>query len=280
MGVGVRDTAGRRSAIQRRLLREGTVTVEALSRDLGVSEATVRRDLTVLSEEGSIRRTHGGAVVEAPRGADQAFALREQLDAEAKRAIARHALALVDPDGTLFMNDGSTVLALARELVAERVAVTVVTPGVNIATYLSENRATTAYLLGGRVRHRTLGTSGGFAEEMLAGFNADVAFLSADGVSVREGLMFSYDADARLARSMSERATRTIVLATARKLDQRDRITALPAPAIDVLITDCTDRERLAGFSNAGIDVVSCEDDERARGQVDRSARTGGAGGS
>ena len=258
MGSGVRNTAGRRLDIQRRLLLEGTVSVEALSRDLGVSEATVRRDLTILSEEGSIRRTHGGAVVAAPRGADQAFALREQLDAEAKRAIARSALSLVDPDQTLFMNDGSTVLALARELVAERVAVTVVTPGVNVATYLSENPAVTAYLLGGRVRHRTLGTSGGFAEEMLAMFNADVAFIAVEGFSVRDGLTYSYESDARLARSMSERATRTVVLATARKLEQRDRITALPAAAVDVLITDCADRGRLASLSDAGLDVVSC----------------------
>ena len=228
MGSGVRNTAGRRLEIQRRLLVEGAVTVEALSRDLGVSEATVRRDLTILSEEGSVRRTHGGAVIEAPRGADQAFALRERLDPDAKRLIARSALSLVDPDQTLFMNDGSTVLALARELVAERVALTIVTPGVNIATYLSENPAVTAYLLGGRVRHRTLGTSGGFAEEMLATFNADIAFIAAEGFSVRDGLSFSYESDARIARLMSQRATRTVVLATSRKLDQRDRIVACP----------------------------------------------------
>lgn len=258
MRSGVRNTAGRRLAIQRRLLLEGSVTVEALSRDLGVSEATIRRDLTILSEEGSVRRTHGGAVIEAPRGADQAFALREQLDADAKRLIARSALALVDPDQTLFMNDGSTVLALARELVAERIALTVVTPGVNIATYLSENPSVTAYLLGGRVRHRTLGTSGGFAEEMLATFNADIAFIAAEGFSVRDGLTFSYESDARLARLMSERATRSVVLATSRKLNQRDRIVALPAVAVDVLITDCSDRERLAGFSSSGIEVISC----------------------
>ena len=274
MGDKTRNTAGRRSAIQRRLLLEGTVTVEALSRDLAVSEATVRRDLTVLSEEGTIRRTHGGAVAEARRGADQAFAVREQLDAGEKRKIARRALAFVDADQTLFMNDGSTVLALARELAAHRVVATVVTPGVNLATYLSENPAMAVYLLGGRVRHRTLGTSGGFAEEMLASINADVAFIAAEGVSIREGLTFSYESDARLARLMSERAARTIVLATARKLDQRDRFTALAAPAIDVLITDSPDREKLARFSDVGVEVVACNEEEGSQIDVDESPRT------
>ena len=274
MGDKTRNTAGRRSAIQRRLLLEGTVTVEALSRDLAVSEATVRRDLTVLSEEGTIRRTHGGAVAEARRGAEQAFAVREQLDAGEKRKIARRALAFVDADQTLFMNDGSTVLALARELVSHRVVATVVTPGVNIATYLSENPAMAVYLLGGRVRHRTLGTSGGFAEEMLASINADVAFIAAEGVSIREGLTFSYEPDARLARLMSERAARTIVLATARKLDQRDRFTALAAPAIDVLITDSPDCEKLARFSDVGVEIVACNEEEGSQVDVDESPRT------
>lgn len=251
-----RNRAARRLAIQRQLLLDGTVTVEALSRELAVSVATIRRDLTLMEEEGSIRRTHGGAVIQAPRGADQAFALREQLDANAKGAIARTALGLIEADQTLFMNDGSTILALARELVAARIPLTVVTPGVNIATCLSESPEITAYLLGGRVRHRTLGTSGGFAEHMLKAINADIAFIAAEGVSAREGLTYSYETDAGLACLMHDQATTTVVLATARKLGQRDRITALPAANIDVLVTDCDDPDRIAPLADAGIDVL------------------------
>jgi DeoR/GlpR family transcriptional regulator of sugar metabolism len=194
-------------------------------------------------------------VIAAPRGADQAFAVREQVDAAAKRAIARAALGLIEPDQTVLMNDGSTVLALARELVAARMPLTVATPGVNIATCLSESPEITAYLVGGRVRHLTLGTSGSFAEAMLRSFNADVAVIAAEGLSVREGLTFSYEADASLAGLMHDRAATTVVLATARKLGQRDRITALPAADIDVLVTDCRDEAVLAPVREAGVAV-------------------------
>ncbi len=251
-----RNPAARRSAIQRQLLLNGTVSVETLARELGASVATIRRDLTQLEQEGSVRRTHGGAVIKAPRGADQAFALREELDADAKRAIARVALDLVESDQTLLLNDGSTVLALARELVVARMSLTVATPGVNIAICLSESPEITAYLLGGRVRHRTLGTSGGFAEQMLKAINADVAFIAAEGFSVREGLTYSYESDARLARLMDEQATITVVLATARKLGQRDRITAISATDVDILITDCDDSGVLAPFIDIGVDVM------------------------
>lgn len=260
MTAKIRNPAARRAAIQRQLLFDGTVTVESLARALDVSVATIRRDLTQMEADGAARRTHGGAVIKAPRGADQAFALREDLDAEAKRAIARRAVDLVEPDQTILMNDGSTVLALARELVLARLPLTVATPGVNIATALSESPEITAYLLGGRVRHRTLGTSGAFAEQMLKAINADLAFIAADGFSVREGLTYAYESDAELARLMGAQATTTVVLATARKLGQRDRMTAMPAADAQAMITDCDDEGRLAPFLELGIAIMRPRD--------------------
>ncbi|MEM7171948.1 MAG: DeoR/GlpR family DNA-binding transcription regulator [Pseudomonadota bacterium] len=254
-----RNSAARRLTIQRQLLVDGAVTVEALARDLGVSEATIRRDLSVIEQDGAIRRTHGGAIAEAPRGADQAFAIREQQDEAAKRAIARYAMTLVAPDQTLLMNDGSTILALARELVASRMKLTVITPGVNIATYLSECPDIAVYLLGGQLRHQTLSTSGGFAESMLGSFNADIAFMSAEGLSAKSGLTYSYETDAVLAAAMRSKAKTTIVLATSRKIGQRDRITALPTGEIDLLVTDCQDSRQLQALSAAGVDVEACE---------------------
>ena len=251
-----RNPAGRRLAIQRQVLLDGTVTVETLARDLDVSVATIRRDLTSLEDEGLVRRTHGGAVFHPPRGADQAMELREQIDPEGKARIARTALQFIEPDQTIVMNDGSTVLALARELVATRMALTAVTAGVNVAMTLSESASINAFLLGGAVRHRTLGTSGSFAEAMLNAFNADVALIAAEGFSVGEGLTYSYETDSALARLMHARASTTIVLATARKLLQRDRITAIAARDIDILVTDCSQRSVLDPFEKIGIRVI------------------------
>lgn len=267
-----RNPTARRLAIQRRLLLEGTVTVDTLSQELGSSVATIRRDLTILEEEGAARRTHGGAVIKAPRGADQAFALRETLDAEAKRWIARQALELLEPDQTVLVNDGSTALAFARELVAARIPLTVATPGVNVATYLSQRAEITVYLLGGRVRHQTLGTSGEFAEQMLKAINADIAFVAAEGFSIPEGLSYSYESDARLARLMHEKAMTTVVLATARKLGQRDRFTAIPANRADVLISDCGSSDLLAAFRDHGIKVIGGTDDLEPLGSIEKAS--------
>jgi DeoR/GlpR family transcriptional regulator of sugar metabolism len=248
--------SSRQSAIQRKILLEGSVSVETLVNEFNVSLATIRRDLTFLEEQGLARRTHGGAMNLSQHGADQEFAQREQVDNEGKSLIASAAMELVTADQTLFMNDGSTVLALARELVASDLPLTVVTPGVNIATALSENTNTNAYLTGGLVRHRTLGTTGDFVEQMLRFFNADTAFIAAEGFTVRDGLTYSYEADAKIARIMQSKAELTVILATERKLDQRDRITAIPASDVNVLITDCQDENKLNSFKEAGIETI------------------------
>lgn len=252
----IRIPSARRTAILRQLLLDGAVSVEALAQELGVSVATIRRDLTTLENKGSVRRTHGGATVTVPRRADKAFALREQIDRQGKRMIARTAMKLIEPDQTLFMNDGSTLLALAQELVASEMTLTVATPGVNIAIALSENTRINAYLAGGLVRHRSLGTTGDFLEQMLSTINADTAFIAAEGFSANEGLTYSYEADAKIAHVMNEKATRTVVLATERKLGQRDRMTAIAASQVDVLITDCRDESRLESIRELGVSVI------------------------
>ena len=106
----------------------------------------------MLEKDGDLQRTHGGATIPQRRGVDQAFALREQIDSNAKRLIARAAVDLIEVDQTLFMNDGSTILALAHELVASNISLTAVTTGVNVATVLSENPNINTYLAGGRRR--------------------------------------------------------------------------------------------------------------------------------
>ena len=257
-----RTPSHRYAAIRRQLLMDGTVSVETLAQELGVSFATIRRDLTMLEKEGAVMRTHGGAKIPQQRGADKAFALREQIDCDGKRLIARAAIESIEVDQTLFMNDGSTLLALAHELVASDMALTVVTTGVNIASALSENPNITTYLAGGLVRHRTLATSGDFVDQMLSTINADTAFIAAEGFSLDEGLTHSYEADAKIARTMHVKSRQTIALATAGKLGRCDRITGVPASEIDVLITDCQEQQTVRSIRELGISVFIAEDAE------------------
>ncbi len=265
-----RNPAARRRAIQRELVVPRPLSVEELSRHFDASPATIRRDLVALEKQGVLQRSHGGAVVPFVRPAEQALAVREHQDVEAKRMIARAVLGLLESGQTIFLNDGSTAMAVARELITCRLDLFVATPGVNVATILAQCPTITVCLLGGYVRADSLGTVGHFAEEMIDRINANLAFIAPDALAVAAGITFSDGGDAAIARKMMAKAGRSVIIATARKLGRTERIAAGPVEAAQCLITDDAapvyDR---AAFRKAGLDVVEAtgiKPSERANG--------------
>ena len=271
------NPAARRLAIQHELARRQTVSVEYLARILNVSEATIRRDLNALDTQSSmIRRTHGGAVIKAPSNAQQDFSLREQLNPEAKRAIAQSAVDMIDAGGTLFLNDGSTVMAVAREILARGLELMVVTTSLNVASLMSESSDVDVVLIGGRLRHRTLSTTGDLAVESLRSINGDTAFLSAEAFHPKDGMMMTYETDAALARTMSKRADKTIVGAISQKLNKRDRFTALQMSEVDAMVTDSGDPKVIKAFEDSGVSVttaISSESSNTPRSKEDDEDR-------
>ena len=250
-----RNPAQRQGEIKRLLLARGALSVEELCALVSASPATIRRDLTLLQEPLGIERTHGGATVQALRPAEQHFAAREAQDVAEKRAIAEAALALIEPGSTIFMNDGSSIMAIAKAIVASGIELFVATPAVNVAAALSENPKATVCLLGGFVRQTSLATSGPFAEAMVAQINADLALISPDGLSAESGLTFTHASDAALAKCMSDKAQRTVAIAVGAKLRRTERIGALPLSAVSEIITGMPGRRPAAGAAQARRDA-------------------------
>jgi len=233
-----RNPMVRRRDLRRELSVRGAVSVAELSELLGASSATIRRDLTALAREGVVERGYGGAVTRVARPAEEALVIREHKYIDEKRAIARAAIQMIKPGDTIFLNDGSTVMALARELVASDLELFIVTPAVNVANLLVESPRLTVCLLGGFVRRTSLATGGPFAEAMLEQFNADLALLSCDAFSLAEGMSFSNADDAVLSRKMAARAKRSVAMVISPKLLWSARLTGVTVADIDVLITD------------------------------------------
>ena len=254
-----RNPAQRQGEIKRLLLARGALSVDELCTLVSASPATIRRDLAYLQDQLGIARTHGGAAVQGLRPAEQDFAAREAQDVEEKRAIAEAALALIEPGSTIFMNDGSSIMAIAKAIVASGIELFVATPAVNIATTLSENPKATVCLLGGFLRQTSLATSGPFAEAMAAQINADLALISPDGLTAEGGVTFTHAGDAALARCMSDKARRTIAIATGAKLRRAERIGALPLSSVGEIITGCKDDVLLQSLRKRGVKVTQVD---------------------
>jgi len=230
----------------RATLRTRPVAVEELAERYQVSLSTVRRDLAMLSAEGEVVRTYGGALAPAP--GEQSLHEREHLALRQKAAIAREAEGFVETGDLLLMDAGTTVGALASRL-SSYDEVTVVTNGLTTMHELEDAAGVELVVLGGSVRHVSLGMVGPLAEASLTGITAETAFLGADGVTADRGVCEGTAEQASLKRLMVAHAERVVVLADASKLGvaRSHYWTALERPW--TLVTDdSAAAEQLAPF--------------------------------
>lgn len=251
-----RNPLARRRALRREITVQGSISVSELCNLFEASPATIRRDLAILEQDGVISRGYGGASVRPIRHAEEALAVREQSHLKAKQAISSVAISLIKSGDTLFVNDGSTMVPLVRDLALTDLELFIATPALNVAQILANNPNVTVCLLGGLLRQKSLATDGHFAEAMVGQINADIALLSCDGFSVNDGMCFSYLGDASLAQKMSKKAARTVGLVHSTKFDWRARITGVPLSSIDVLVTENLQADEGSKLSEANIKVI------------------------
>ena len=231
----------------RDLLQVRPIAVAELAERYGVSESTIRRDLTTLSESGQIVRTYGGALSHAT-GEEQTLHERAGLAVPQKAAIARAAEAHVAGCHMVLLDAGTTVGALAGRLAA-RGGLTVATPGLTSINILAGVPGIELIVLGGSVRQLSLGMVGPLAEAAVSRLTADAAFLGADGVVAGRGICEASPEQSTLKQLMIDRSRDVHVLADAGKLGRADSHwwSAFERPW--TLITDAgASEEQLAPF--------------------------------
>lgn len=98
------------------VLEAGSASAAQLAAITGRSLMTVHRDLDDLASRGLLRKFHGGVSALPTSVFESSSDFRMQRRTEAKEALAREALALVEPGMSVMLDDSTTVLALARLL--------------------------------------------------------------------------------------------------------------------------------------------------------------------
>lgn len=232
--------ADRRRAILELVLSGEVANVEQLTGSLGVSVATVRRDLTALAREGRIVRTYGGAAALMQVGGHEPEASleeRKSLQREQKESIARLAASFVQDGDAVLLDSGTTAAALARQLGA-REDLHVYTTNLLAVTALTGLPGIRVTLIGGDVRPSSMGTFGPLAQVTLSRISVDKAFLGADGVVAGVGLCEASAEQAYLKECIIRQAADIFVLADATKLGRAQQQHWTPLDRAWTLITD------------------------------------------
>lgn len=171
----------RRQQLAEFLARRGFADLAVLVGELGVSESTVRRDLSHLEEEGIVRRTHGGAVFISDRFSVLNYAERETAAAIEKQAIGQAAAELIRDGETVLLDGGTTTFQVARNLLMR--SLQVVTNSLPIANLLSSAGNVELIFIGGYIYPRTGVALGPLAQHSLASLHVNKAFMGAAGIA-------------------------------------------------------------------------------------------------
>lgn len=250
----------RYSALLDALTRAGPVSVTELSRQLGVSEVSVRRDLEHLEGLGLLRRTHGGAEAITQRGSVSVYHARLLLNTQVKARIGKAAAALVRPGDTILLDSGTTILEVARNLPAallETGGLTVVTRSLVVAEILRNYRRTRLIVLGGVYLHEFDTFVGEQVESALHDLHVHTLFIGTDGISAARGLTTDNVLEAGLYRSMARCADRVLVAADASKIGLERLQATLAFGDIHGFITDAdAPRDFLEMLRARGIETI------------------------
>ncbi|MEU8779127.1 DeoR/GlpR family DNA-binding transcription regulator [Streptomyces sp. NPDC048606] len=227
----------RQHRIVRLAQERGRVDVPALAEEFGVTQETVRRDLSALERAGLLRRVHGGALPAGGLRLEPGLAERDSTAAAAKDRIARAALALLPERGSLLLDAGTTVSRLAALLPLES-TLTVVTNALPVAARLAEHPELDLHLVGGRLRRRTQAAVDAWALRDLADIEPDVAVVATNGFCARSGLTTPDLAEAAVKRAMVTGAHRVVLVADSTKYGVRHFARFATLDQVDVLVTD------------------------------------------
>jgi len=229
--------AQRRERIQEYLSLHKIARTIDLCNMLDASEATVRRDLEWLEQDGVVERTHGGAIFSQRMILEPEYRQRAQHRTEEKRHIGALAASLINDGDIVFVNSGTTTTQVIHQI-RNDAEITLFTNNMNAAHEMGEP-GFHLYLVGGEYQPRSKSLAGRFAMENLRQVYANKTILGVDGISLKHGCTVPTNAEAEVVRQMIERTMgQIIVVADHSKWGVVSNFQIATIDEIDILVTD------------------------------------------
>ena len=213
--------------------------VTELSRDLGISEVTIRKDLTILQTRHLLLRTRGGAMRKPVENLneDTAISRKRMFNFKEKERIGAEAVKLIKDGDFIMLDSGTTTLEIARNL-GRFQHLRILTNAMNIATELMSYKRFDVVLLGGNVRVNSLSVVGPLALSVLRNFRGYKLFLGVDSFSLDNGVSTPNMEEALLNQMMIQQADRVIAVFDSSKFNKRSFVHIADARELDCIVTD------------------------------------------
>jgi DeoR/GlpR family transcriptional regulator of sugar metabolism len=226
----------RHAQISELVLTEPFVAVKELARLFDVSPMTIHRDLDELEARGVLRKVRGGATPLPSSLFESNVRYRLTVASEEKQALARAALARIEPGQAILIDESTTGLILAR-LLPERAPLTVITNSLLVMQELRSAREIKLIVLGGDYWPRHEAFCGLACEAAVSALRADLLCMSTTAIS--GGVAYQPDQDMAIAkRAMIAAAAYRLLLVDHTKFGHVALHRLAPLTDFDLIVTD------------------------------------------
>ncbi len=229
----------RRALILQMLEQKPEVQVTEISRETGISEVTIRKDLTILQSRHLLLRTRGGAMRKPVENQNQekAIDIKRMFNFKEKERIGEEAAKLIKDGDYVMFDSGTTTLEVARNL--DRFQnLHIITNAMNIATELMKYKRFDVVMIGGNVRSNSQSTVGPLALSVMRNFSRYKLFLGVDSFSIEEGISTHNMEEALLNQMMIQQADKVIAVFDSSKFNKRSYVHVADTRQLNCIITD------------------------------------------
>jgi DeoR/GlpR family transcriptional regulator of sugar metabolism len=237
------------------VMAEGTVRIELLAEHFGISHMTVHRDLDELEARGLLRKTRGAATALASSLVESSDVYRVAQQHVLKEEIASEAASLIEPGEAIFLDDSTTVIAMAGYLAA-KAPLTIIT---NVLTLMNEFRGARDIALisvGGVYYNWCSSFMGGIAIRIINQLRADAVFMST--AAITDDICFHQSQETvDVKRAMFNSAKKRYLLVDHTKFQRRALYSLAALSEFDAVIVDSqTNQADVSRLRASGVNVI------------------------
>lgn len=236
----------RHSLILEVLNQKGKIQINELVNLLNVSVETVRRDLSFLSQQQLLYRTHGGALSKKTDDIGSSFQLRQKTNAEVKKIIAERVVEYIY-EGAVIGLDASTTSWYVAQLIPN-IPCSVVTNSMHNITALVNKPNVKTIATGGVYSGKYDAFYGPLSEYLLSRLHIDIGIFSCIGVDDDGAIWESNELNVAIKRKMMDVSSQKFLLVDPSKFGKQNLVQLAEISQIDMLFTQGNISERLLKY--------------------------------
>jgi DeoR/GlpR family transcriptional regulator of sugar metabolism len=227
----------RQQLILERVRLSGRIQVSNLAKEFGVTEITIRRDLTTLQKSGLVKKTYGGAVLASPPEMNVSVRYRQTRNLAAKRIIGKLAADIINDGDIIYLEAGSTCYEIIPYL-SQRKNITVIVNSLYLMSRLHELTQHRVIITGGQYRPDRMDMIGPTAEAAIAQLGGFKAFTGADDITIDAGISGSDVVTVSFAKLVLQRASKVIFVGDHSKFNNPALYKIADISELDYIVTD------------------------------------------